>query len=46
LTVRWQRRQAEQDSGLKPDRVLKAGEVLLLSELPSQALVVVWSDPE
>jgi hypothetical protein len=45
LTLRWQRRQAKQESGLKPDRVLKAGEVLL-KELPAQAWVVVWSDPE
>ena len=46
LTVRWQRQQPEQGSGLKPDRVLKAGEALLLSELPAQALVVVWSGSE
>ena len=46
VTVRWQRGQTVQASALKPDRVLKAGEVLQLAELPAQAVVVVWSATE
>ena len=40
VTVRWQR---GQETTLKPDRLVKAGEVVRLAELPVQALVVVWS---
>ena len=38
VTVRWQR---GEETALKPDRIIKTGEVVRLSELPEQALVVV-----
>ena len=41
VTVRWQRANVAPDSGFKPDRVLAAGEVVLLAELPERALVLV-----
>ena len=40
LTIRWQRGEA---MTFKPDRMVKAGEVVRLSELPVQASLVVWS---
>ena len=40
VTMRWQR---GQDTALKPDRLVKAGEVVRLAELPGQALIIVWS---
>ena len=41
VTIRWQRGDTEIDGDLKPDRVLKAGESLLLAELPERSLVFV-----
>ena len=41
VTVRWQRGDVVLDDSLKPDRVLKAGEVVLLADLPVRALVLV-----
>jgi cyclic beta-1,2-glucan synthetase len=41
VTVRWQRGDVALDEDSKPDRTLKADEVLLLSVLPARALVVV-----
>ena len=41
VTVRWQRGDVALDGNSKPDRTVKAGEVLLLSALPARALVVV-----
>ena len=41
VTVRWQRTDGSVDDSLKPDRVLAAGEIVLLAELPAQALVLV-----
>ena len=40
VTIRWQRGQA---TALKPDRMVKEGEVVRLAELAQQALVIVWS---
>ena len=40
VTMRWQR---GQDTALKPDRLVKAGDVVRLAELPDQALIIVWS---
>ena len=43
VTVRWQRGEV---TTLKPDRLVKAGEVVRLAELPAQASVVVFSATE
>ena len=48
VTVRWQRGQASHNhagsqAGKAPDRVVTTGEVVRLDELPTQALVIVWS---
>jgi len=40
LRLRWQR---GEETGLKPDRTVKAGEPVKLSELPLQAWILVWS---
>ena len=42
VTVRWQREQIVLAEDLKADRVLAAGEVMLLKDLPEQSLVLVW----
>ena len=42
VTVRWQREELALAEGVKPDRVLAAGEVMLLHELPEHSLVLVW----
>ncbi len=40
VTLHWQR---GEDSTLQADRVVKAGEPVLLAELPAKAFVLVWS---
>jgi cyclic beta-1,2-glucan synthetase len=40
VTLRWQR---GEETALKPDRTLKAGETVQLAQLPVQALILVWS---
>ena len=40
VTLHWQR---GDETTLKPDRIVKAGEVVRLVELPMQATVVIWS---
>ena len=46
VTIHWQRGkigQGGEPKDGKPDRIIKAGEVLRLAELPAQATVLVWS---
>ena len=46
VTVRWQRAEAATADSPPPDRMLDAGEAVLLSELPAQAVLLIRARPQ